>query len=116
VKNVTKVEIFKSGAMEREFSWPSVSSVTKGIYLDYKNKIWVLTFLKQPNRFLTFDETENWADCFEFAVFDPDGILLFKVAFPNVRFDSFSIYDDRVYLIDSQHESCVYEYKIVEEN
>jgi hypothetical protein len=116
VRNVTKVEILKSGAMEKEFSWPSVSSVTKGIYFDYKNRIWVLTFLKQPNRFLSFDEAENWGDCFEFEVFDSAGILLFKVAFPNVRFDKFSIYDDRVYLIDSQHESSVYEFKIVEEN
>ncbi len=116
VKNVTKVEVFKSGSVEKEFSWPSVSSVTKGIYLDYKNRIWVLTFLKQPNRFLTFDDTENLTDCFEFEVFNSDGILLFKTAFPNVRFDNFSIFDDRVYLIDSQHESCVYEYKIVEEN
>jgi hypothetical protein len=72
--------------------------------------------LKQPNRFLTFDEAENRADCYEFEVFDPVGILLFKVAFPNVPFDNFSIFDDRVYLIDSQLESCVYEYKIVEEN
>lgn len=116
IKNVTKVEIFKSGDLEREFSWPSVSSVAKGIYSDQKNRIWVLTFLKQPNKFLTFDEAENWTDCYEFEVFDSDGILLFKVAIPNVRFDNFSIYDDRVYLIDSQHESCVYEYKIVEEN
>jgi hypothetical protein len=116
IKNVTKVEVFKSGAMEKEFSWPSVSSVAKGIGLDYNNRIWVLTFLKQPNRLLTFDEAENWSDCFEFEVFNSDGILLFKVAFPNVRFDNFSICDDRVYLIDWQHESCVYEYRIVEEN
>jgi hypothetical protein len=116
VRNVTKVEIFRSGAMEKEFSWPSVSSVTKGISLDHKNRIWVLTFLKQPNRFLTFDETENWTDCLEFEVFDAAGILLFKVALPNVPLDNFSIYDDRLYLIDSQHESCVYEYRIIEDN
>jgi hypothetical protein len=116
VKNVTKVEIFKSGDMEAEIPWPSVSSVAKGICLDYKNRIWVLTFLKQPNKFLTFDEKENWTDCFEFEVFDLDGILLFKVPFPNVRFDNLSIYDDRMYLIDSQHESCVYEYRIVDDD
>jgi 6-bladed beta-propeller len=116
VKNVTKVEVFKSGEMEKEFSWPSVSAVAKGIFLDGKNRIWVLTFLKQPNRFLTFDEEEDWAACFEFEVFNPDGILLFKVPIPNVRFDGFSAYDDRVYLIDSQHESCIYEYKIVDED
>jgi hypothetical protein len=114
VKNVTKVEVFKSGDMEREFSWPSVSSVAKGIFFDCKDRIWILTFLKQPNRFLTFDDTENLTDCFEFEVFNFDGILLFKTAFPNIRFDNFSISDDRIYLIDSQHESCVYEYKIVD--
>jgi hypothetical protein len=111
-----KVEIFKSGDMEREFAWPSGSSVSKGISIDHKNRIWVLTYLKQPNRFLTFDEEENLTDCYEFDVFNADGVLLFQVPFPNVRFDNFSIYEDRVYLIDSQDESCVYEYKIVERN
>lgn len=114
LKNEMKVELFKSGNMEREFSWPSVSSVTKGINIDHKNRIWVLTFLKQPNKFLTFDDEENLTDCHKFDVFDSDGILLFKVPFPNVKFDNFSIYDDRIYLIDSQNESCVYEYRIVE--
>jgi hypothetical protein len=116
VKNEVKVEIFKSGDMEREFPWPSVSSVSKGISIDQKGRIWVLTFLKQPNRFLTFDEGENLADCYVFEVFDSDGILLFKVPFPDVRVDNFSLYDDRMYIIDSQSESCVYEFKIIEGN
>ncbi len=116
VKNVLKVEVFKSGDMEREFPWPSVSSVAKGICIDQKNRIWVLTYLKQPNRFLTFDEGENLTDCYVFEVFDPDGILLFKVPFPNIRVDNFSIYNDRLYLVDSQHESCVHEYRIREKN
>jgi hypothetical protein len=111
-----KVEILKSGNLEREFPWPSVSSVTKGISVDHKNRIWVLTFLKQPNRLLSFDKGENLTDCYEFDVFDSDGILLFKVSFPNVRFDNFSIYDNRIYLIDSKNESCVYEYRIVEKD
>jgi hypothetical protein len=114
VKNMLKTEIFKSGDMEREFSWPSVSSVAKGIALDHKNRIWVLTYLKQPNRFLTFDEGENLTECYRFDVFDRDGVLLFDVPFPNVRFVAFSICGDRLYLIDSQDESCVYEYRIVD--
>ena len=114
VKNVLKTEIFKSGDMEREFSWPSVSSVTKGIAIDHKNRIWVLTYLKQPNRFLTFDEGENLTECYEFDVFDKDGVLLFMMPFPDVRFVDFSICGDRLYLIDSQDESCVYEYRIVD--
>jgi hypothetical protein len=116
VKNEVKAVLFKSGSMEREFPWPSVSSVAKGIHIDRKNRIWVLTFLKQPNKFLTFDEEENLTDCYAFDVFDSDGILLFRVPFPNVRFDNFSIYDDRMYLVDSQAESCVYEYRIVEKD
>lgn len=114
VKNEVKVEIFKSGDMEREFAWPSGSSVTKGISIDHKNRIWVLTFLRQPNRFLTFDGDANLTDCYEFDVFDTAGVLLFEVPFPNVLFDNFSICGDRLYLIDSQSESCVYEYRIVE--
>ena len=116
IKNEMKAILMKSGDTEREFLWPSVSSVTKGINIDHKNRIWVLTFLKQPNKFLTFDKEENLTECYEFDVFDPDGILLFEVPFPNVRFNNFSIYDDRIYLIDSQNESCVYEYRIVERN
>jgi hypothetical protein len=116
VKNVLKVEVFKSGDMEREFSWPSVSSVARGVGVDHKNRIWILTFLKQPNKFLTFDEGEKISDFYVFEVFDPDGILLFRVPFPDVLVDRFSIYDDRLYLVDSQHESCVYEYRIVEKN
>ncbi len=114
IRNEMKVEVFKSGNMEQEFKWPSITSVTKGIYVDHKNRIWILTYLKQPNRFLSFDKDENLTDCYEFDVFDSNGILLFKIPFPNVRFDNFSIYDDRLYLIDSAHESCVYEYRIVE--
>jgi len=114
--NETKKEVFTSGDDEMVFEWPSVTSVTKGISIDSRNRIWALTFLKQPNRFLTFDENENWSDCFEFDVFDDNGVLLFKVPFPNVRFDNFSLYEDRIYLTDFQNESCVYEYAIIEKN
>lgn len=116
VKNVMKVEVFKSGNMEREFPWPSVSSVSRGVSIDQKGRIWVLTYLKQPNRFLTFDEGENLTDCYVFEVFDSDGILLYKVPFPDVRVDNFSLCDDRLYIIDSQSESCVYEFRIIEGN
>jgi hypothetical protein len=112
VQNVMKVELMKSGNLEREFPWPSVSSVSRGIGTDHKNRIWVLTFLKQPNRFLTFEEGESLTDCYEFDVFDSGGILLFKVPFPNQIFSNFSIYGDRVYLVDAVNESCVYEYRI----
>ncbi|MGD8536661.1 MAG: hypothetical protein PVF66_12500, partial [Candidatus Aminicenantes bacterium] len=116
IRNEMKIEVFKSGNLEKELQWPSITSVTKGIHVDHKNRIWVLTYLKKPNRFLSFDKDENLTDCYEFDVFDSNGILLFKIPFPNVRFNNFSIYDDRLYLIDSTNESCVYEYRIVDKN
>lgn len=114
IRNEMKVEVMKSGNMEAEFPWPSVTSVTKGINVDHKNRIWVLTYIKKPNKLLSFDKDENLTECYEFDVFDSNGILLFKIPFPNVRFDNFSIYSNRIYLIDSTDESCVYEYRIVE--
>lgn len=113
IKNVMKVELMKSGNLEREFPWPSVSSVTKGIYVDHKDRIWVLTFLKQPNKFMSFEEDDSLTNCYEFDVFDTDGILIFKVSFPNVKFNNVSVYGDRIFLIDSNIESCVYEYRII---
>ena len=114
IENVVKVELFKSGDMEREFPWPSVSSVSKGVGMDHRGRIWVLTFLKQPNKFGSFENEGDLSKCYEFDVFDSDGILLFKVPFPNVLFDRFSVNDDRIYLIDFQNESCVYEYRMAE--
>jgi hypothetical protein len=114
LKNGMKAVLFKSGDVEREFLFPSVTSVTKGIYADQKNRIWVLTYLKQPDKFGEFDKKEKLADCYEFNVFDSAGTQLFKIQFPNVRFNAFSIYDDRLYLIDARNESCVYEYRIVD--
>jgi hypothetical protein len=96
--------------------WPLVTSVTKGICLDQKNRIWVLTFLRQPNKFGGFDGEEHMVRCYEFDVFDANGILLFKIPIPDVWFDNFSIYDDRMYLVDSQKEACVYECRIVDRN
>jgi len=116
VKNTTRTEVFQSGDMEREISWPSVTSVTKGIAVDREGRIWVWTFLKQPNRFLAFGEGQTPGDCYAFDVFDAEGIFLFRVPFPDVWADRFSIYDDRMYLIDSREESCVYEYRILKED
>ena len=114
IKNEIRATVFKSGDMEREFLWPYVSSVSKGIHIDRKNRIWVLTYLKQPNKSSTFETGEDLSGCYEFQVFDPEGIFLFKVPFPNVRFDNFSIYGDHLYLIDAEHESCVHEFKIID--
>jgi len=114
IKNEMKDEVFTSGAMTRVFSWPSVTSVTKGVSVDGKGRLWVLTFLIQPNRFGGFDGQDDFSLCYRFDVFDPQGILQFTVVPPGVRFSGFSIYEDRMYLVDPGDESCVYEYRMIE--
>jgi hypothetical protein len=116
IKTEMKDEIFTSGPMKQVISWPSVTSVSRSMSVDGDNRIWVLTYLIQPNRFGDFDSGVEVSRCYRFDVFDPQGIHQFTVASPNVKFSGFSICDDRMYLIDSARESCVYEFRIVEEN
>ncbi|NTV79951.1 MAG: hypothetical protein HGA24_00805 [Candidatus Aminicenantes bacterium] len=113
IRTEMKDEVFTSGPMQRVFSWPSVTSVAKGAAADGKGRIWVLTYLIQPNRFGGFDNQDDISLCYRFDVFDPQGILQFSVSPPNVRFSGFSITDDRLYLVDPGDESCVYEYRIL---
>ena len=114
IRNEMKDEVFTSGAMKQVFSWPSVTSVAKGISVDRKGRVWVLTFLIQPNRFGGFDNQPDFSLCYRFDVFDPQGILQFTVIPPPVKFSGFSICDDRMYLVDPGDESCVYEYRILD--
>ena len=114
IRNEMKDEVFTSGAVKRVFSWPSVTSVAKGVSVDRKGRLWVLTFLIQPNRFGGFDDQAGYGRCYRFDVFDAQGILQFTVAPPDVKFSGFSIYDDRMYLVDPGDESCVYEYRMIE--
>jgi len=116
IKNEMRDEVFTSGAMKNVFPWPFVTSVAKGVSVDRKGLIWVLTFLIQPNRFGGFDNQDDMSACYRFDVFDRQGVLQFTVAPPNVPFSSFSIYDDRMYLIDPAHESCVHEFRIVDKD
>jgi len=114
IRNEMKEEVLTSGAMQRIFPLPSVTSVAKGISVDGKGRIWVLSFLIQPNRFGGFDNQDDVSLCYRFDVFDPQGILQFSVSPPNVSFSGFSITDDRLYLVDPGEESCVYEYRILD--
>jgi len=53
------------------------------------------------------------AELYRFDVFDPEGIYLGSLPVEKY-FDSMHIYDDRLFLVDTVNEMCVFEYKIVE--
>jgi len=105
----------EAGSETRSIDYARVTSASRGIGIDHKSRIWVLTFLKFPEND-RYEEDDNMTDFMEFDVFDNEGILLFKAPYPNRRFDTISMYGDRLYIIDLNYEMCVFEYKIVDYN
>ena len=108
IKTEMRDEVFTSGPMKQVMSWPSVTSVARSMGVDGDKRIWVLTYLIQPDRFGGFDNEVEVSRCYRFDVFDPQGILQFTVASPNVKFSGFAIYNDRRYRVDPGQEYCVY--------
>jgi len=114
VKTEMREEVFTSGSMKQAFPWPSVTSVARGVSIDGRGRVWVLTYLVQPNRFGGFDAEDDAGRCYRFDVFDSEGVLRFSVSPPNVPFGGFVIHGDRMYLIDAADEACVREFRIIE--
>jgi len=81
-----------------------------GIGIDNKGRLWTATYMHQPDP----DKEEELSDYMQFEIFDSDGILLCYLPLPEKFTKNFTIYDDRIYFIDSENEHCVYEYKIIE--
>ncbi|MFC1553319.1 6-bladed beta-propeller [candidate division KSB1 bacterium] len=81
--------------------------VSLGIDIDNDNRLWVITYKKQKEADMEFQ------DYVYFEIFSEDGYLLQTVAAPQ-RFDFMRIFKNHMYLIDTRGNMCVYQYKIVE--
>jgi len=86
------------------------SRVSGGIGVDNQGRIWVLTFKKQIDM---NNKAAKAEDYLEFEVFDNNGILISKLPFPVSSFATIKICNNRLFIIDSHENACVYEYKIV---
>lgn len=102
-----KQEVKANDVIVGYMDYAEFTDVSLMIDVDYKNRIWVQTYKKLK------EEDDKPVDYFEFEIFDNDGILLGKLPIPQ-NFEIMRILKDRLYLIDSKEEMCVYEYKIVE--
>jgi len=89
-----------------------VTSVSNFIAVDYKNRFWVETFTRQRKKQQKEESKKPGPDIFVLEIFDQDYILLGKLDMPEYGF--IRIFEDHLYIIDSNYEMCVYEYKIVE--
>ncbi len=99
-----------------EYTKENFPYVSRGIGVDSRGRIWVLTFKKQFPKNIE-DEDFIIQDYFEFEVYSEDGILLNRVPFPEKieRFDNWTMHENQVYFVDPHEQACVYVYKVVGE-
>ena len=89
------------------FFVPGFNIASIGIGIDHKNRLWIPTYQKEK------EEGEELTEYCAFEIYNNEGVLLGKLPVPR-NFYSMRIFDDRLFLIDTYNEMCVYEYKIVE--
>ncbi len=80
--------------------------VSSDIGVDHKNRIWIATYTKQPKNHMKFNEYMH------FEIFDEDGKLIDNIPVPE-KFDSFSIFQNNIYLIDTYENMIVHKFEIV---
>ena len=89
--------------------------ISVNLQIDRKGRLWIATFIKQPDVEGQTENDEQQSDIIQFEIFNSKGILLGCIPYPVSGITEFKrIYGDRMYFVDSQKEMCVYEYKIVE--
>ena len=84
---------------------PRFTIVSSNIGVDYKGRIWVLTYMKNVREDRKSEE--------KFEIFDNDGVFLGKIPQPEKRGGEWQIIDDRLFFVGAE-SMFIYEYKIVE--
>jgi len=110
---------YKKAKMEvlgkvREYMDEDFPHVNRGIGVDNKGRIWVLTYKTEVPKDIK-GEDFIYQDYLKFDVHSEDGILLTEVPVPDgmERFDNWTMCGDRIYFVDPYGQACVYEYKVV---
>ena len=116
----------------RKIPIPFVNFVSADITLDGRGRLWVLSYERQlkfeemgltmhfrdgDGRYegaetLQTSETTK-IDAFAFHLFSPEGHFLGKIPLSHHAGDV-KIFQDRLYVLESRHEMCIYAYRIIE--
>ena len=84
---------------------PRFTIVSSNIGVDYKGRIWVLTYMKNVREDRKSEE--------RFEIFDNEGVFLGRIPQPEKRGGEWKIIDDRLFFVGAE-SMFIYEYKIVE--
>ncbi len=90
------------------FAYPAFTDVSIGLGIDSNDRIWILTFKKQP------EKEEKRTDYLRYEVFNKTGILLTRVSIPDHVFDHVEQIGNHIYFIDPYYEMAVFQYRIIE--
>jgi sugar lactone lactonase YvrE len=94
---------------------PDFTPVNRGIGVDSRGRIWVLSF-QESVRGLQIPPASRIQDYLAFEIYSPEGALLSRVPFPPevVKFDNMTMRGDHLFFVDPFDEACVYEYAVVD--
>jgi len=84
---------------------PRFTIISSHIGVDYKGRIWVLTYMKNVKEDRKSEE--------KFEIFNNDGVFLGRIPQPEKRGGEWQIIDDRLFFVGAE-SMFIYEYKIVE--
>jgi hypothetical protein len=98
-----------------EVDQPAFTPVNRGIGVDSRGRIWVLSFQKAVSG-LQPPKDIKIRDLVAFEIYSPAGVLLSRVPFPPevVKFDNLTMRGDHLFIVDPFDEACVYEYAVVD--
>lgn len=93
---------------------PDFTPVNRGIGIDGRGRIWVLSVRKAFSR-SQMPKDYKFTNDLAFEIYGPDGVLLSRIAFPKkvAKFDNMTMCGDHVFFADPFDQACIYEYKVV---
>lgn len=94
---------------------PAFTPVNKGIGIDSRGRIWVLSFQKAISR-SEVPKDYKIGDYLAFEIYSQEGVLLSRIPFPQeiVKFDNMTMHGDHIFFADPFDQACVYEYAVVD--
>jgi len=96
---------------------PAFTPVNKGIGIDSRGRIWVLSFQKAISR-SEVPKDYKIGDYLVFEIYSQEGVLLSRIPFPREvgKFDNMTMRGDHIFFVDPFDQACVYEYAVVGRN
>jgi hypothetical protein len=96
---------------------PDFTPVNRGIGVDGRGRIWVLSVRKVFSR-SQMPRDYNIRDYLVFEIYSQEGVLLSRIPFPQEvgKFDNMTMRGDHIFFVDPFDQACVYEYAVVDQN